>query len=185
MRPSSRWFVRIAWLLVLGLSASTASALQRTVKSKTHNYKGAPVEIRRSGVTLVETFTAPTQFAMPEAKQKTSRVRYANRAGLAASVFVLNGQLSCQNTSSQTVEALSVTIVPLDAFHQPLLTGQAEGSATQQIVQAIPRGATRQIAWEQRVNSSDVFEVAVVITRVRFADGTIWVAPGEELLDVF
>ena len=185
MSLSRRWLMRVVWVLVFGLSASTAFALQRTVKSKTHNYPGAPVEIRRSTVTLVETFTAPTQFAMPETKAKTTRVRYANRAGLAPSVYVLNGELSCQNTSSQTVEAISVVVIPLDAFHQPVLTGQPDASAMQQIVQSIPRGTSRQITWEQRVHSTDVYEVAVVITRVRFADGTIWAAPGEELLDVF
>jgi len=185
MRLSSRWVARWAWLTALALCASTATAMQRTVKSKTHNYPGAPVEIRRSNVTLVETFTAPTQFAMPETKAKTTRVRYANRAGLAPSVYVLNGEITCQNVSPQAVEAISVVVVPLDAFHQPVLTGQPDASAMQQVVQPIPRGTSRQINWEQRVHSTDVYEVAVVITRVRFADGTIWTAPGEELLDVF
>jgi len=27
--------------------------------------------------------------------------------------------------------------------------------------------------------------VAVVVTRVRFADGSVWFAPGEELIDIF
>ena len=86
---------------------------------------------------------------------------------------------------TQAVEAISVVVIPMDAFHQPLLTGQADASAVQQIVMTIPRGVSRPIAWQQRVHSTDVYEVAVVITRVRFADGTIWAAPNEELLDVF
>ncbi len=91
MRASSRWLSRAAWLLVFGLIATSADALQRPVKSKTHNYPKAPVEIRRSSVTLVETFTNPTQYVDNERQAKTSRVRYANRAGLAPSVYVLQG----------------------------------------------------------------------------------------------
>jgi hypothetical protein len=180
-----RWLTACAWFLALACFASTAAAMQRVVKSKAHNYPDAPVEIRRSSVELIETFTSPTQFALPESKAKTSRVRYANRAGLAPSVYVLDGEVSCQNTSSQAVEAISIVVIPMDAFHQPVLTGQADASAMQQIVETIPRGASRRIPWQQRVPSTDVYEVAVVITRVRFADGTIWTAPSEELLDVF
>ena len=50
---------------------------------------------------------------------------------------------------------------------------------------SIPRGASERLTWEQRVDSLDVYEVAVVVTRVRFADGSVWMAPNEELVDIF
>jgi hypothetical protein len=34
-------------------------------------------------------------------------------------------------------------------------------------------------------SDADVQQVAVVVTRARFADGTVWSAPGEELIDRF
>ena len=161
-------------------------ALQRTLKSKAHNYPKAPVEVTHSQVSLVETFTSPTQFMTSETKAKTTRVRYANRAGLAPSVFMLNGAITCVNTSAQTVEALSMTVVPLDAFHQPIgFSGQAPGFTIQQALGSLPRGGTKRITWEQPIGSADVYEVAVIITRVRFADGKVWTAPEEELLDTF
>jgi hypothetical protein len=179
-------------LLAVGVYASCALAaaplwaLQRTLKSKAHSYPNAPVEVRRSQVSLVETFTSPTQFMTSDAKAKTTRVRYANRAGLAPSVFVLSGDITCANTSSKPVEALSLTVVPLDAFHQPINTpGLQQGFTMQHALGSLPRGGTKRITWEQSVNSSDVYEVAVIITRVRFADGKVWSAPTEELLDAF
>ena len=36
-----------------------------------------------------------------------------------------------------------------------------------------------------RVGTSDVYEVAVVVTKVRLGDDSLWVAPGEELVDIF
>ena len=175
-------------LLVYGLSAVLAAslwALHKTLKAKAHNYPNSPVEVKRSDVELVETYTAPTQYVAADAKAKTSRVRYANRAGLTPSVFLLQGQTTLANTSTQPVEALSLTIVVLDAFHQPLQTGGGGAAIVQQVAGPIPRGGTKRHAWEEVVPSPDVYEVAVVVTRVRFIDGKVWSAPNEELLDVF
>ena len=175
-------------LLLYGLWAVFAAslwALHKTLKAKAHNYPNSPVEVRRSDVELVETYTAPTQYVAADAKAKTSRVRYANRAGLMPSVFVLQGQTMLANTSAQPVEALSLTIVALDAFHQPLQTGGSGAVIVQQVTGPIPRGGTKRHAWEEAVSSPDVYEVAVVVTRVRFVDGKIWSAPNEGLLDVF
>ena len=187
--PASVRRIAAQALMVYGLSAMLAAslwALHKTLKAKAHNYPKTPVEVRRSDVELVETYTAPTQYVTGDAKAKTSRVRYANRAGLTPSIFVLRGETVLANTSAQPVEALSLTIVALDAFHQPLQTGGGEGAAiVQQVTGPIPRGSTTRHTWEEPVASPDVYEVAVVVTRVRFADGNVWNAPNEELLDVF
>ena len=179
--------LKAATLSLLGVLVCTSLwALQRALKSKIHNYPNTPVEVKRSEVTLVETFATPTQAGSTESGTKKSRVRYANREGLSPSTFVLNGELYCLNKSSQMVEALALTVVALDAFHQPIqLPGQRQGYVVQQVLEKLPRGASKQIAWEQPVASSDVYEVAVVVTRVRFADGSVWFAPGEELIDIF
>ena len=189
-RPPVRLVRRIAGrtVVVYSLSAVLAAslwALHKELKAKTHNYPKTPVEVRRSAVELVETYTAPTQYVAAEAKAKTSAVRYANRAGLTPSIFILKGETVLTNTSTQPVEALSVTIVALDAFHQPLQTGGGGAAIVQQVTGPIPRGGTKRHTWEEPVASPDVYEVAVVVTRVRFADGKVWVAPNEELLDVF
>ena len=182
--PRPLW--TLAALLVGLACGAPVWALQRDLKSKVLSYPKAPVEVRRSDATLVETYTSPTQMMAPDAKTRTTRVRYANRAGLAPSVFVLRGEIMCANASPQAVEAVSLTIVVLDAFHQPVqLAGRAEPSFVHQVTEPLPRGASKRIAWEQQVNTSDVFEVAVVVTKVRFADGSVWMAPSEELLDIF
>lgn len=165
--------------------AASLWALHKTLKAKAHTYPNSPVEVRRSAVELVETFTAPTQYVAADAKAKTSQVRYANRAGLTPSIFVLQGETLLVNTSNQPVEALSLTIVALDAFHQPLQTGGGGAAIVQQVMGPIARGATKRHEWQEAVSSPDVYEVAVVVTRVRFADGKVWAAPNEELLDVF
>lgn len=163
----------------------SAWALQRSIKSKLHNYPNSPIEIKRSQITLTETFSTPTQ-AVADGQPKRSQVRYANRDGLLSSTYVLNGSATCLNRSSQAVSAFALTIVALDAFHQPIhLPGQRDVYAVQQIVAPLPRSSTKEIAWQLTAGSSDVFEVAVVVTRVRFADESLWVAPGEELVDIF
>jgi hypothetical protein len=190
VRMSDRWLDRCLRLgsvyLLSVLFCASLWALQRALKSKIHNYPNAPVELKRPQITLVETFATPTQTRGPDAGARKSRVRYANREGLSPSSFVLSGEVICTNKSSQVVEALALTIVALDAFHQPVqLPGQRAAYLVQQVLETLPRGASKRIAWEQPITSSDVYEVAMVVTRVRFSDGSVWFAPGEELIDIF
>jgi len=183
------WVTAVAFLSVL-VCASLWSA-QRALKSKVRNYPNAPVVLKESKVRIVEVFGTPTQPLTPGAIQgarvRGSRVRYANRAGLLPSASVLEGEVSCQNQSRQTVEALEVAIVPLDAFHQPIRSQpRATPYTVQQMAASLPSGASQWITFEQLpLSSSDVYEVAVVITRIRFADGSVWLAPEEELIDVY
>ena len=113
--------MRVVALSLLGAFVCTSlGALQRDLKTKIKNYPKAPVAIKSSKVSLIETFTAPTQFAAPGAPVRTTRVQYANRAGLSPSVWVLTGEVLCVNQSPQAIEAVQLTIVMLDAFHQAL-----------------------------------------------------------------
>lgn len=183
------WSTTAALLSVL-VCASLWSA-QRVLKSKVRNYPNAPVVLKESKVRIVEVFGTPTQpltpGAIPGARIRGSRVRYANRAGLLPSTYVLEGEVSCRNQSRQTVEALEVAIVPLDAFHQPIPPQhRATPYIVQQMATSLPSGAFQWVTFEQLpLSSPDVYEVAVVITRVRFADGSVWMAPKEELIDIF
>ena len=179
---------RLACVVAIALVGVTACqpvwASQRTVKSKLHNYPNTPIEIKRSEASLIETFAAPE--AAFETSPKRSQVRYANRDGLTPSTFMLQGSTLCANRSAQAVTAFALTIVALDAFHQPIhLPGQRDVYAVQQIVASLPRGGSKEIIWQLPAGSSSVFEVAVVVTRVRFTDDSLWVAPGEELVDFF
>ena len=179
------WFWSIIACVGLFVGGSSLLALQREVASKTHAYTNTPVAIRHSYVKLIEMFSTPTLMAIPGMKTKPARVRYANRAGQMPSRYVLEGELRCRNQSSKTVEALGLIIVPLDAFHQAVQTLGSERSSTHHVIARIPRQTEQRVTWEQEVGSPDVFEVAVVVTRVRFEDGTVWEAPEEELIDMF
>jgi hypothetical protein len=183
-----RWLRRAGWLAaVCGLSAAvslSAWALQRMLKSKAHNYASTPVALRQSKVTLVEVFAAPTVAGIPDAGK--SRVRYANRAGLTPPNYRLKGEVLCVNESPQAVEALKLTVIALDAFHQPIaIPGQGSPYSVEQVVGTIPRSGSRQVSWDRTIGSADVYEVAVVVTAVRFADGSVWMAPDEELIETF
>ena len=173
--------------LALSLAAPTPGwAVQKTVKAKLYNHKNAPVVLQESKVTLIETFTAPNQLAAQDANVTRSRVKYANRKGMVPSTFVLKGEVLCHNNADQPVEAVALAIVLLDPFHQPIqLPGQASTGAAQQVVIQLPRKGAKPITWEQVLKTGDLFEVAVVVTRVRFEDGSVWMAPSEEITDIF
>ncbi|MBI3996338.1 MAG: hypothetical protein HY352_01640 [Candidatus Omnitrophica bacterium] len=184
----SSWRSRLTAALFVATVCVTGSvaASERPLKATTHNYPKTPVELQRATAALVEVFATPTQYWTPDAKTKGTRIRYANRAGLSPSTFVLQGEVSCTNKSTQPVEAIALAIVALDAFHQPIhaLTSQ-QSYAVQQIIVSLPKGATKRIKWEQLVRVEDIYEVAVIATRVRFANDAIWTAPNEELIDIF
>jgi len=175
-------------LLMLSLAVSVSVwALQRSIRSRAHNYPETPVAIKRSSATLIETFPTPTQLSIPGVtKTKLSRVRYANRAGQLPSTLVLEGQVTCRNQGKKPIEAIGLTIVLLDAFYQPVQpASHPEPYFSHQVMLSIAAGSETTIPWSYDAVSADVQEVAVIVTRVRFADGTVWAAPPEELIDIF
>lgn len=186
LAPCPRTARRTLAIYLFGMVAcASVWALQKSIRSRLHNYPNAPIEIKRSQVTLAETFSAPS-LAVPDAAPQKSRIRYANRGGLLSPTFLLSGTALCANRSPQSVSAFALTIVALDAFHQPIqLSGQKDVYAVQQIVASLPRGGSKEINWQLVSSSKDVYEVAVVVTKVRLGDDSLWVAPGEELIDIF
>jgi hypothetical protein len=182
----SRAIRMTAGFLAVWCLATSVWALQRPLKAKMHNYANAQLIVKESKVVLIETFAQPLQGGVQQGVTRGSRIRYANRAGLLPSTYELKGELLCYNKSSQTVEAIALTIVALDAFHQPIpIGGRGDANLIQQIVVQMPERSSKRVTWQQTVSSADVFEVAVIVTRIRFKDGSIWVAPTEELIDVF
>ena len=176
----------IAVYLLSAVVCTSLWALQRPLRSKVHNYADAPVVVKQSKVTLIETFATPTQLRAANTKARTSRVRYANRAGLLPSTYAIKGEVFCQNQASRTVEALALTIVALDAFHQAITPpGRVKSYSIQQVVETLPRRSSRRITWQVPAGSPEVYEVAVIITGVRFSDGSVWHAPAEEIIDIF
>ncbi len=168
------------------LAAVSVWAAQRPLKSKTYNHQSTPVVIKQSKAVLVETFSSPTQLAAADVAAKRSTIRYANRAGMMPSSFEIQGEILCYNQAPQPIEALSLMVVPLDPFHQPIQTGgQSVASSAEQIVIQLPSRGSKPITWHHSVRTGDVFEVAIIVTRVRFRDGSVWMAPGEELIDIF
>ena len=154
-------------MLAAGLTLidTPLSAAQRPVKTKIHNYGNAPVLTKESKVALVETFSAPMQAGLQDSTTRLSRIRYANRAGLTPSTFELHGELLCQNKTNQRVEAVALTIVVLDAFHQLIRSaGRGEPMTVQQLVVQVPQRNTKRMVWQLPVANGDVYEVAAVVT---------------------
>ncbi len=153
------------------------------MRSKLHNFANSPVVIKRTDVLLAETYSTPTQMAMPGTRVRPSRIRYANRAGQLPTTGLLQGELICQNQVAQPVEAMELTVVLLDPFHQPMQPIGPNKSLVHQIVAQMPRRLEQRVKWEQDIGGMEVYEVAVMITRVRFADGSLWQAPEEEVIE--
>ena len=187
MDRAQRRLVWMAGVVLLGTAvAGSVWATERAIKSKPRNYSHAPILIKRSDVTLVEIYSTPGAMTAPGMTGGGSRVRYANRAGLLPSSYMLEGGLLCRNQGKQRAEAFGLTVVLLDAFHQPVqATGLQGGSKMNQVVETLQQGEEKRVAWQQQASTVDIFEVAVIITRVRFADGSVWLAPSEELVDIF
>jgi hypothetical protein len=178
-----------AGALALAVASAPAAALaaQRPVTCRAHNYDKAPVLIKQTKTTLIETYGTPTQTVPQEASVKRSRVQYANRAGLLPTTYELKGEALLYNGADQAVEAVGLTVVLLDAFHEQIQPiGRAAAARGQhQFVIPVPKRTAKTVTWQTPLGVSEIYEVVMVVTRVRFADGTVWAAPAEEVIDVF
>ena len=177
------WLAVIAWA---GLAvAPSAEPLQRKVSAIHHNLPSAPVKITESSITLTELFGSVTQPLLPGQPLKGTRIRYLNRKGQQPSTLILNIEATIVNQSAQQVEALSLAVIPMDAFGRPLLETEPGRYSLHQIKEFLPRGARADIAWEESADSPDVSEVGLAVAAALFADGSIWLAPRAQLLERF
>ena len=178
MRPSVRLVA--AMLLVW---SQPAAALQRSVKAAVTAFSSTPVDIQQPRVRLLETFLSPTQ--VPGDAGTESRVRYANRKQ--APQLMLTGEGTFVNRSLQRIEAVALTTMPRDAFGESLEAGAGEQGVYKlhRFTEPIAKGGVLPFTWEQAITSDDIYEVAIAITAVRFADGSIWLAPKDKVTETF
>lgn len=165
------------------LAASTMLwAGEQSLRVKVFNPTHAPVLLKDPQATLIEEFVNPGEEWSPEAPR--SRVNSVNRPRV--SVFTVKGAVDCINQSPQVVEAVGLTVVSLDAFHERTQSLLQSASYTSQHTHlSLARQGSRTLEWTQRASSRDIYELAIVVRAVRFADGSVWRAPQEELVDVF
>ena len=177
------WLAVIAWA---GLTVvPSAEALQRKITTINHNVPSTPVKITGSTITLTELFGSITQPRLPGQPLKGTQVRYLNRKGRQASQFVMKIEATLVNFSAQRVDAFSLAVIPMDTFGHPLLEAEPGRYIVHQVKEVLPRGSRVDIAWEEPADSPDVSEVGVAVAAALFADGSIWLAPREQLMERF
>ena len=163
-------------------AATVLWAKEQSLRVRTFNPAHAPVLLKDPQATLIEEFVDPGEEWSPGARR--SRVNSVNNPRV--SVFTVKGQVECANQSSQTIEAVGLTVVSLDAFHERTQSlWQSASSNSQHTDLALARWGSKTLSWTERASSRDLYELAIVVRAVRFADGSVWQAPQEELVDVF
>ena len=168
----------VALALALSLSSPVAFAgLQRAIQSRLANHEDTPVMLERFSARLIETYASPGQFPFAtmndaEVRVKRSRVRYVNRLNQQIPTYVVEGTLTLRNRFRKKVEAMELTTTFLNAFREQI------GQAQHAVVEPVQPLETKTVAWSTTLPQPEVYEMFVVITGVRFADGTVW-APDE------
>lgn len=174
-------------LLAAGCACCLAAATllwagEQSLRVKVFNPAHAPVLLADPHAILIEEFVRPGEEWSPGASR--SGVNSVNHP--LVSVLTVAGEVSCINKSPQVVEAVGLLVVSLDAFHertQSLL--QSASHTSQHTHLSLARRGSKKLRWTQRAGSKDLYELAIVVRAVRFADGSVWQAPQEELVDVF
>ncbi|MDP3703787.1 MAG: hypothetical protein Q8R78_05310 [Candidatus Omnitrophota bacterium] len=171
-------------LCVLCLSASVW-ALEREVKVELHHAPSTPVDIKESQVRLVEVFASPVQGALLEDPTAWTSVEYANRRGRTPSKLLLKGDTVLLNRSPHTIEVIALTVMPMDAFRQGFESIGQGPYKIHQVEEWLPSRTSKRVSWEQICGSADVYSVAILVTAVRFSDGSVWTAPREAVQSIF
>lgn len=177
-RPLRLWWVGLA----VCLAAQNADAVQRTVKTRAANYDDSPVLVQNASIHMVQTYSTPGQVALvkmagphSEGRATRSRVRVANRLNQEIETYLLEGNVDLRNDTGKTISAFRITAIFLNAFQERIEVDQ------QMIQEPLGPGQQRQVPWNRQIPHQEVFEVVIVVTAVRYSDGTVW-APTEELV---
>ena len=165
----------------LALIAEPIWGFQRTVRVRVANYEETPVVVQAASAQLVQTYSHPGQFPLAEVggeevQVKRSRVRYVNKLNQEIPIYVLEGELTLRNHTHKEVAVLQLTTVFLNAFRERIATEQ------QSVTEVLRPLETRVIRWSRSLPHQEIFELYVIVTRVRFSDGTIWTATEELIL---
>lgn len=157
------------------LIVSDALSDQRLLAVVIANYPEAPVIVRHAQVKVVELYVSPAQLPLPDLEMPRSRVRYMNFKGKTPPSYQLEGDIRCLNHAAKRVEAIQVTYVFLNLFHESLEREDAT------LMGRIEPGATTTLSWSRVFRSREADEVRLAITAVRFSDGSVWRAPSKDL----
>lgn len=167
-------------LLALLLATPSVTALERAVRTRVANYEEAPVLLRSASVKLVQTYSQPGQFPFvsmegSDVKMRRSRVRQLNRLNQQIATYLLEGSLELHNETRRSIETLQLTTVFFNAFRERIRTDRDTVTLT-----LGPR-QHKTVSWSKGVPHEEVFEMVVVVSAVRFGDGSVW-SPTEELI---
>lgn len=179
-REGPRWDVAVAVGLAVTWCGSSAWGIQREVRTRFAHYDDAPVIVQEATVRLVQTYSAPSQFPLAlsegsDLKVSRTKVRNINRLNQQVPTYQLHGQLDVRNATRKTVDMLQLTTVFFNAFHERLSTVQDSLPST------LSARQRKTITWTKSLPNEEVFELFVVISAVRFTDGSVW-SPEEELI---
>lgn len=179
-RNGPRWDFAVLVGLSLTWCSTAAWGIQREVRTRFAHYDDAPVIVQQATVRLVQTYSAPSQFPLALAegtdlKVSRSRVRNLNRLNQQVPTYQLRGELDVRNATRKVVDMLQITTVFFNAFHERISTVQESLPST------IAARQRKTITWTKSLPDEEVFELFVVISAVRFTDGTVW-SPEEELI---
>ncbi len=174
------WFQALVCLGGVLLLSLQADASQRAIRTRVANHERAPVALVTATTELVQTYSDPTQaaflaLASDRVATAPSRVQYLNHMNQDIPTYLLEGALEIRNNTSKEIETLQLTTVFLNAFRERISSEQ------QSLMAPFLPHQSQEVRWSRSLPSQEVFELYLVITKVRFSDGTIW-APTEELL---
>ncbi len=73
----------------------------------------------------------------------------------------------------------------LDAHRRPIESPDHGPYIIHQVERRLLGGDSYRLTWEHPLIASGVYEVAVMVTAVRFVDGSTWVAVRDYVQDIF
>ena len=178
----------LRWLGVVSLACIIAPAVlwarERPLPSSAYDAPGAPASITASTVQLVERFAKPEGTLVSGRGTAWSRSRHV--AGDDASMLLfMEGELSVTNHSTKMIEVMALTVMPIDPFRQGINVPGKPSYAIHQVKERIAPGATKTVRWQQAVDVPQMYEVVLLVTAARFADGSVWSAPRDYVQELF
>ncbi|MBI2103966.1 MAG: hypothetical protein HYT90_00090 [Candidatus Omnitrophica bacterium] len=176
----THWIGLIVCAVSSVIACQEAFGFERAVRTRIANYEEAPVSLRAASTQLVRTYDNPNQISLAaleggDRQVKRSRVQYINRLNQQAATYLLEGELELRNQTRKDIAALQITTVFLNAFRERI------GTERQSLSEPLRPGQTKQVRWSRGLPYQDVFELYVIVTAVRFSDGTVW-SPADELI---